>query len=196
MEQDEEIFQPEQVVGQRPGAEGFTDDGHFVSVACLEQANGLQDRAGGRAVEEIGGDGDLFRLLVEVAAVRKRSDRGHAVFGPPIHVRPQRRRLLDDREIGCDGVVVQQLVSGGCQLRHLGGVVVDFRKEAARRFHQVHGGDGSRVADARAVDRLTLQRPQKTLFGGHHAHSPRVRMSSAMFFASWASQRNRLSRKC
>ena len=160
----QEAFDAEHVVGQRPRPHGLADDGHLVAEFLLEQAQRAGDGDVVAVVQKAGRRANVVQALPHRLA--------HAHGGPvvlllPLHLAAQRRRLLDDGEIRHDGVETQFGVAGGRQAGRQFRVAAGLGKRRVHHVHQLHRRHVGGIGYRRAVDGLAGQGVQHPFAGRH-----------------------------
>ena len=155
---EQEGLHAEAVVTQRPRPHGLADDGHFVAVFLLEQADGVEDAFRVLVREEIGRDVDVVHVFPDRLA---HLDRGPVVLLLPLDLAAQRGGFLNNGKDRHDAVETQLGVPGGREPGHQFRVPVGVRKGGVDQVHQLHRGDGRRIAYGRAVHGLPPE-------GGQH----------------------------
>ena len=181
---------PEHVVGERPGAHDFADDGG-VGMPLAQDFDGIDDGLGLAAFEEVVGDDDFVGGGPGVRG----TDGGHAGAGDdlsgalvelpgvlaPLNLGAEGGGAEDDAEVGHDRVVAVVGVAAFGQKRDGRGLEMGVGPFDAEAAHFLVGRQGRGAANADPVHGLALERVEVALATGHravcfgcsHANSPR-----------------------
>ena len=132
-----------------------------------QELDGVDHAAAVRMVEQVVGDPDVVRALVDRLL---HLDRRPVVLLLPLDLAAERRGLLDDREDGHDRVEAEDRVPGRGQARHQLGLAVGVGERRVDEVHELDGGHRGGVDQRRPVDGLAAQRGQHALAARHRRH--------------------------